>query len=104
MNTKKIITLAVAGTLATTAFADEAFDKAMNSRRLVVPGDPIVTKDNHDELEEEEEVLDKLFGGRNDKTKNDIGPENVWNLYGDMINFSKEEFVAFYNYVKENGY
>lgn len=80
----------------------KAFDKAMNARRPVVQGDPVVTKDNRDELEEE--VLDKLFGGGNDKAKNDIGPENAWNLYGDMINCSKEEFVTFYNYVKEKGY
>lgn len=79
-----------------------AFDKAEQSGRPVIDGDPRVTGDNRDDLEEE--VLDKLFGGGNNPRKNDIGAENAWNLYGDMVDCSKEEFKAFYEYVKENGF
>ena len=68
----------------------------------MIPGDPIVTEDNIDDLQED--VLDKLFGGGNNPSKNDIGPDNAYNLYGDLIPCDPSEFAKFYNYVKENGY
>jgi len=80
----------------------EAFDEALENGWSVIPGDPIVTEDNIDELQED--VLDKLFGGGNNPEKNDIGPDNAYSLYGDLVPCSPSEFAEFYNYVKENGY
>ena len=57
----------------------KAFDRAEERGRSIIPGDPIVDEDNRDDLEED--VLDKLFGGGNNPSKNDIGAENAWNLY-----------------------
>ena len=80
----------------------KAFIKAHKNKTSVIPGDPVVTDDNIDELQED--VLDKLFGGGNNPKKNDIGPQNAYNLYGDFIPCDFKTFEAFYNYVKENGY